>query len=146
MQLSLYRIREYPGVQLTALSSVYETAPAGGPPQGLFLNGACAVETVLRPAALLHLLLETEDKLGRVRRERWGPRTVDLDLLLYGECLVNTPALVIPHPRLAERSFVLVPLAEIAPAAPVPGTGRTVEELLRGKPVAGVNLFCGPWM
>lgn len=136
-----------PEVMVTALSSIYETAPVGGPPQGPFLNGACAVETSLRPTALLRLLLNTEDRLGRVRRIRWGPRTMDLDLLLYGECIITTPALVVPHPRLAERDFVLIPLAEIAPAAAVPGMGRTVEELLRGRPgSAGIRFIRGPWI
>lgn len=145
LRSSLNRIKAHPKVNLIAVSSIYETAPIGGPPQDPFLNGTCAVKTSLRPAALLGLLLDTEERMGRIRRERWGPRVIDLDLLLYGEWMLKTPTLEIPHPRLAERSFVLVPLAEIAPAAPVPGTGRTVQELLQDLPPTGVQLFRRRW-
>jgi 2-amino-4-hydroxy-6-hydroxymethyldihydropteridine diphosphokinase len=112
-------------------SRVYETAPVGGPPQGKFLNAVCALETTLSPLLLLHRLQTIERLLGRVRREYWGPRTGDLDLLLYGRVRMKTPRLILPHPRLLTRSFVLVPLAEIAPDLIVPGTEKRVTELCR---------------
>jgi 2-amino-4-hydroxy-6-hydroxymethyldihydropteridine diphosphokinase len=102
-------------VRLLAESAVYETAPVGGPPQPDYLNMVVAVETSLGPEALLERCLVVEAEHGRVRRERWGARTLDLDMLSYGAVTVQTERLTLPHPRLAERAFVLVPLAEIAP-------------------------------
>lgn len=102
--------------QVTNCSPLIETAPVGGPPnQGPFLNAACEVKTTRSPRELLDLLLGIEHELGRERRERWGPRTIDLDLLLYGDVVVDEPGLTIPHPRMHERAFVLEPLAAIAP-------------------------------
>ncbi len=113
------------------MSSVYETAPVGPVAQGAFLNAAVAVRTEFAPLALLAELLRIEREAGRdrVSSSRWGPRTLDLDLLLYGEQIVQTEGLTVPHPRLHERAFVLVPLAEIAPDVIVPGVGRSVREL-----------------
>jgi 2-amino-4-hydroxy-6-hydroxymethyldihydropteridine diphosphokinase len=109
-----------------------------GPPQPPFLNGCALLDTSLSAGALLELLLATEARFGRVRRERWGPRTLDLDLLLYGAHRIETPNLRVPHPRLEERGFVLVPLATIAPHWRHPGRDQTVAELLeawrRGRP------------
>jgi len=125
------RLRAHPQIEVTAESTLIETAPVGGPAgQPTFLNGAAALETDLRPHALLRVLKGIERDLGRRPRERWGPREIDLDVLLYGEKVIETSRLTVPHPRLSERRFVLAPLAEIAPHARDPATGRTVRELL----------------
>ena len=102
-------------VRVVAESSVYETAPVGGPEQPDYLNMVVAVETSLNPEALLERCLAAEAEHGRVRRERWGARTLDIDLLIYGGASMQTERLTLPHPRMTERAFVLVPLAEIAP-------------------------------
>lgn len=113
------------GVSVVATSTLRETEPWGPVPQPRYLNGVAAVDTELGPRELLDVLLEVERRLGRVRaaEERWGPRTIDLDLLLYGEHVVDEPGLAVPHPRLRERRFALEPLVELAPAAIVPGQG-----------------------
>ena len=114
------------------LSTIRETAPWGLPDQPPFLNAVAEVETELRPRALLDRLLEVEHEFGRTRDgPRWGPRTIDLDLLLYGEESVNEADLTVPHPHLHERLFVLEPLAELAPDALVPALGRVTELLAR---------------
>jgi 2-amino-4-hydroxy-6-hydroxymethyldihydropteridine diphosphokinase len=112
-----------PDVAVVAISTIRETEPWGPVEQGPFLNAAAAVDTTLPPQALLAVLLEVEHALGRVRTERFGPRTVDLDLLVYGDAVVDEPGLVVPHPRLHERRFALEPLAELAPDLVVPGRG-----------------------
>jgi len=119
-----------PGVEIVAVSSLRETDPVGVVGQPPFLNGAAAVDTTLSPRELLAELLAVEQELGRVRRERWGPRTIDLDLLLYGDEVVDEPGLTVPHPLLHERAFALEPLAELDPALAVPGRGP-VAALLR---------------
>jgi len=116
-------------VEVLAVSRFVATEPRGGPPQGGFLNAAALVETGLRPRELLALSHELEQAAGRQRGVRWGPRTLDIDLLLYGDEVFDEPDLVIPHPRLHERRFVLDPLAEIAPDWIVPRLNRTVGEL-----------------
>lgn len=118
------------GVEVVAVSELRETEPVGVVDQPAFLNGAIAVETSLSPRELLDSLLHVELQLGRVRDgTRWGPRTVDLDLLVYGDDVVDEPGLRVPHPRLHERRFALDPLAELDPALVVPGQG-TVSALL----------------
>jgi len=119
------------GVRVVAVSSFRETDPVGHVEQPRFLNGAAAVDTTLSPRELLDALLAVERSLGRTRGgPRFGPRTVDLDLLLYGEESVDEPDLTVPHPRLHERAFVLEPLAELDPELAVPGHGP-LETLLR---------------
>jgi 2-amino-4-hydroxy-6-hydroxymethyldihydropteridine diphosphokinase len=116
----------------TRLSSIVETEPWGYEDQPRFLNAVAQIETQLGARDLLDRLLEVERDLGRERvGPRWGPRTVDLDLLLYGDEEIDEPGLVVPHPRLAERLFVLEPLAELVPAQRIPGVG-TVAEALAG--------------
>jgi 2-amino-4-hydroxy-6-hydroxymethyldihydropteridine diphosphokinase len=114
---------EADGVDVLAVSQLRETEPVGVVDQPAFLNGAVQIETTLEPRALLELLLRIERELGRVREERWGPRTVDLDLLVYGDETVDEPGLRVPHPRLHERRFALEPLAELDPELVIPGRG-----------------------
>ncbi len=120
-----------PAVEVVAVSSLRETDPVGYAEQPRFLNGAAAVETELGPRTLLDRLLAVERELGRVRDEgpRFGPRTIDLDLLLYGDEVLDEPGLTVPHPRLAERLFVLEPLYELDPELTLPD-GRAVRDLL----------------
>jgi 2-amino-4-hydroxy-6-hydroxymethyldihydropteridine diphosphokinase len=121
-----------PGVDVVAVSSFRETDPVGIVDQPRFLNGAAAAETELGPRALLELLLSVERELGRTRDgPRFGPRSIDLDLLLYGDDVVREPGLTVPHPRLHDRRFALEPLAELDPDLAVPGRGP-VQALLAG--------------
>jgi len=131
LEAALDALRAHPQIAVTAVSSFLETDPVGGPPgQGKFLNAAAGIETDLAPEAILEELKRIERALGRKPGPRWGPREIDLDILLYGEEIVKTEALVIPHPRMRERRFVLEPLAEIAPDARDPVTGLSVRVLL----------------
>jgi 2-amino-4-hydroxy-6-hydroxymethyldihydropteridine diphosphokinase len=125
------RLRAEPGIEVVAVSSLRETAPVGYDDQPDFLNGAVALETELGPRELLARLLAVERELGRERGEgpRFGPRTIDLDLLLYGGEVLDEPGLTVPHPRLAERPFALEPLAELDPRLALPD-GRRVLDLL----------------
>ena len=116
---------------VVAVSTLRETEPVGVTEQPAFLNGAVALETELEPRELLNHLLAVERELGRERRERWGPRTIDLDLLLYGTEIVKEPGLTVPHPHLHERRFALEPLAELDPELVVPGRGRVRDLLAR---------------
>ena len=122
---------ERPGIDVVAVSSFRETDPVGYLDQPRFLNAAVAIETSLAPTALLATLLEVERELGRVREgPRYGPRTVDLDLLLMDDLVLDEPGLELPHPRLHERAFALEPLAELDPALVVPGHGPVRQLLL----------------
>jgi 2-amino-4-hydroxy-6-hydroxymethyldihydropteridine diphosphokinase len=120
------------GIEVMAISKLRETEPVGVGEQPLYLNGAAALDTTLEAPELLERLLAVEERFGRVRVPgEHGPRTLDLDLLLYGEEQIEAPGLVVPHPRLHERRFVLEPLVELDPGLAVPARG-TVESLLRG--------------
>lgn len=122
-----------PGVRVLRLSSIIETDPVGPPGQGPYLNAAAELDTTLEPHALLDAMLEVERAHGRDRSgaERWGPRTLDLDLLWYDGVTLDEPGLALPHPRMAERVFVLGPLSEIAPDLPAGTGGRTTRATLR---------------
>ena len=110
-------------IKVLAVSELRETEPVGPVEQGPFVNGAVRLATELPPRQLLERLLAIEQRLGRVRKERFGPRTIDLDLLVYGDAVVDEPGLMVPHPRLHERRFALEPLADLAPDLVVPGSG-----------------------
>lgn len=125
---ALTRLTLHPDTALVRLSSVYRTAPWGNLDQPEFLNMAALIETSLPARDLLALCLSLEREGGRERRERWGPRTLDIDILSYGSETLDEPGLQIPHPRIAERAFVLAPLAEIAPGLVI--GGRTTAALL----------------
>jgi 2-amino-4-hydroxy-6-hydroxymethyldihydropteridine diphosphokinase len=127
------------GVRVVRTSSLFETEPVG-PPQPNFVNAAVEIETALSARELLRACMEVEAELGRTRDERWGPRTIDVDVLLYDDELIDEPGLRVPHPRMHERAFVLVPLAELAPDVPL-ADGRTVAEAARER--EGVRPFQG---
>lgn len=129
IQAALRKLDDLPTMKLIHVSSLYETAPVGVTDQPDFLNLVAAVRTSLAPQALLDALLHIENQMGRVRTKRWGPRVIDMDLLLYGGEQVALPGLTVPHPRLRERAFILVPLAEIAPDLALPGDGKKVADL-----------------
>jgi 2-amino-4-hydroxy-6-hydroxymethyldihydropteridine diphosphokinase len=132
---ALQLLRERPGIAVKKVSAHYETAPVGGPPgQGNYLNAAAELETSLEPVDLLRVLLEIEQKLGRIRGVKDAPRTLDLDLLFYGDYVGTQPGLIVPHPRLHERLFVLAPLGEIAAEAEHPVSGRKIREMLADWP------------
>ena len=126
---AVHLLGEIDGVELKSLSSLIETEPVGGPPQGNYLNGAAELETVLEPLALLRCLQGVEAELGRVRKVLNGPRNIDLDILLYGDSVIEAGDLLVPHPRMCERTFVLGPLSEIAPERVHPVKGKSIEEL-----------------
>ena len=119
-----------PHVRLTRASSIYETAPRDIVDQPWFLNQVVAAETTLFPRQLLARLLRIEHEMGRQRTVAKGPRVIDLDILLFGDAVIHTAGLEIPHPRMAERRFVLEPLAELAPALRPPRNNHTVQEML----------------
>jgi len=118
--------------RILEVSSLYETEPVGYKEQPWFLNCVCSLETDLSPQALLELAKTVERKLGREPTRRFGPRLIDIDVLFYDDLVLDSPDLVVPHPRLAERAFVLVPLKEIAPNLVHPLSGLTIEELFEG--------------
>jgi 2-amino-4-hydroxy-6-hydroxymethyldihydropteridine diphosphokinase len=139
---ALRRLDRIPGIRVTAVSSAYATAPVGPQDQPEFLNAVAAVRTTLGPGALLAACLRVEAALGRVRAERWGPRTIDIDLLIYGDTSCTEPGLTLPHPRLTERAFVLQPLAELAPEEQV--AGRTIAAWAAAAGSAGVRRLAIP--
>ncbi len=145
LQLSLAREVLRHTLDHIRCSPIYETAPWGVLDQPPFLNAVCQGTTTLQPDSLLNLLKQTEQQLGRVAARRWGPRAIDLDLLFYDELLLNTPTLTVPHPRLHERAFVLVPLADLAPTLVHPRMGATIAELRAGVDISDVKLAAVQW-
>lgn len=127
-----------PGIAVQAISSWYRTKPMGRIPQPDYLNGCALLQVKLPPQQLLKTLLATEAKFGRVRGERWGARSIDFDLLLYEDLILDTPQLQLPHPRMNERAFVLLPLAEIAPNWIEPISGKTISQLVQAVDCSGV--------
>jgi 2-amino-4-hydroxy-6-hydroxymethyldihydropteridine diphosphokinase len=115
LQAAVDGLAAEPGIEVIAVSPVYETAPVGGPPQDEYLNAVVEVDTALDARELLGVARRLEAAAHRVRAERWGPRTLDVDVLIVGDEEVNEPDLVVPHPRMAERDFVLVPLSNLDP-------------------------------
>jgi 2-amino-4-hydroxy-6-hydroxymethyldihydropteridine diphosphokinase len=142
LRLARRRIAALPETAIAAASPVFETEPVGGPPQGRYLNACLAVETALEPAALLDALLAIEREAGRTRSGRDAPRTLDLDLLLFGEQVIADDRLAVPHPRFALRAFALVPAAAVAPSWRVPPGADTVGQLAARAGLAGVRR-CG---
>lgn len=140
----LFVLDDTDGIAVADVSAVYETAPWGVEDQEPFLNAVVAVRTTLGPRELLADCHRTEAAFGRDRdaEQRWGPRPLDIDLLLYGDEVIDEPDLVVPHPRLTERAFVLVPLAEVFPGGTIPPDGtRLTRALNRLAPITGVELF-----
>lgn len=130
INLALRRLAAASGIELKGLSSLYETDPVGYLDQAVFLNGVARLESSLTPELLLKFLMEVEHDLGRVREQRWGPRVIDLDILFYGPDKVTEADLVIPHPEIGKRLFVMQPLAEILPGFSHPDFSGTVRDWL----------------
>lgn len=144
LEFAVLALADLDGVEPTECSPVYETDPVGPGEQRPYLNAVLALETFLSPQALLEAMLDIEERAGRSRRldlPRWSSRTLDLDLLLFGERQINEPGLTVPHSGLATRAFVLAPLADLAPDLVHPVLGESVSSLLRRLPRGGVR----PW-
>lgn len=140
---ALQALDQTAGVRVIAVSSLLRTAPVGGPEQDDFLNAAVLVAVELEPAELLAVLQQLEAVAGRVRTERWGPRTLDLDLLWWADQSIETAELTLPHPELSERRFALQPLVEVAPSA-LAANGRRYADILSILPSEGVEVIGEP--
>ena len=144
LQRAVDGLNDEPGVEVTASSRVWETDPVGGPPQPDFLNVVVAVRGALEPAGLLAACQRVEEALGRVRDVRWGPRTVDIDIELIDDLELRDPALTIPHPRMTQRAFVMLPLLELDPNLMLPGGARLVDIPLGPDAAGGARPFAPP--
>ncbi len=138
LETALEILARTPGISLQAKSSWYKTPPLG-PPQPDYINGCALLQVQLTPPELLETLLKIETHFGRTRNQHWGPRTLDLDLLFFDNVILDTPTLQLPHPRMTERAFVLVPLAEIAPDWVEPVSGKAIAQLLKAVDCSGVR-------
>lgn len=134
LQTAMELLRELPGVELTKASSMYKTNPVGYLDQSDFYNCVVEIITNLNPEELLVAVLAIEKQMHRIREFHWGPRTIDIDILLYGEEVVKSPQLCIPHPRMHDRGFVVIPLNEIAEDLLVPGLEYSVKSLIERLP------------
>ena len=143
LRAAVRQLSEVDGVEVVRSSRVYETEPVG-PPQPAYLNAVVEVHTDLEPAELLAATRAVEDALGRVRGERWGPRNIDIDILTFDEATIDQPGLVVPHPRMHERGFVLVPLGELEADPMLPGDLRLATLRLPPDAVLGVRTFAPP--
>lgn len=142
LENALGALNQIPGITLQTTSSWYQTKPVGTPQaQPDYINGCALLSTEQTPEELLTILQATEIQFGRVGKGALQPRTLDLDLLLYGDLVLNTPNLTIPHPRMTERAFVLIPLAEIAPGWIEPVSGNAIATLLRNVNTSGVKPY-----
>ena len=139
IRVALRLLKRSDGIRLSSVASTFETEPEGVKEQPRFLNTAACIQTRLTPGELLSTLKDIEKRVGRTPAGRWGPRVMDLDILLYGEKIISGESLTVPHPLMAEREFVLRPMAEIAPAVMHPGLGKTVRELLEEKEAGEVH-------
>ena len=137
---SLTALNNTPGIDLLDVSRIYKTKPVSDIPQPDYLNGCAILNVQQNPRELLTLLQAIELQFGRVRKEKWGARTLDLDILLYEDLIIDTPELKIPHPLMRERAFVLVPLAEIAANWQLPKSGQTIASLAGKINTSGVEL------
>jgi len=144
LQRAVDLLAEVSGLRVARSSRVYETEPVGGPEQPEYLNAVVEVETDLAPHDLLEACLSVETRMGRVRAEPWGPRTIDVDVLTYGDETIDEPDLVVPHPRMHERGFVLAPLAELTADPSLPGELRLASLRLGPSVVLGVRPFAPP--
>lgn len=142
MAEALDRLAEHPEIRVEAVSALYLTPPWGKTDQADFLNAAARIATGLSPRGLLDAILDVERRLGRERGERWGPRTVDIDILLYGAEEIDEPGLHVPHPRLSERAFALAPLVDVMPEAEF--SGRSAGEWLARSDQAGMRRIAEP--
>jgi 2-amino-4-hydroxy-6-hydroxymethyldihydropteridine diphosphokinase len=131
LQGAVDSLADTPQIEVVAVSPVFETDPVGGPDQPDYLNAVVVVRTALPPRTLLERGLAVEEAFGRVREQRWGPRTLDVDVIAVGELTVDEPDLAVPHPRAADRAFVLVPWAAADPAAVLPGVGPVRDVVAR---------------
>ncbi len=148
LKKAVIKLNKHPRVELHSLSSIYETDPVGTTAQERYLNAVCAVETNLSPLDLLQLTKQIEHELGRKEKGNWASRLIDLDILVYPETIIHNENLQLPHPLIAYRWFVLVPLAEIAPQLIPPGFSQNVKELLQALgPPEGVDKLDlqNPW-
>jgi 2-amino-4-hydroxy-6-hydroxymethyldihydropteridine diphosphokinase len=142
LQSAVERLRAELDVTVWKESRVYESEPVGDTDQSPFLNMAVSIETTLEPLDLLACVQSIEDEMGRERTRRWGPRIIDIDIVLWDDVIVNEMTLTIPHPEFRKRAFVLAPLEDIAPVVKDPETGLTIRELLRAGDVQGeVRLY-----
>lgn len=128
------RLNAHPQITLIELSDRFETVAVGPTPQPDFINAVARIRTSLAPRELLNAMLRIEADMGRVRTHRWGPRLIDLDILIYDDVVIDEPGLVIPHPHMHVRRFVLDPLVTIAPDLRHPSMGQSIEELRRSHP------------